>query len=530
MIERTVTALQVPLLDVNAEPQGLPRGCVLVVDDDRVLRRFLRMALTDAGFDVVEAGDGVEALEQLDRRNCGLVLLDAQLPRLSGHEVLRRVRSQARTRTLPVILVTSDDALSQRVAGLAAGADDYVIKPFLIDEVVARVRTTLRAHDAWRDTLEVHERHRASLSRALAGAARQDTLEEAAAVLCNAIADQRGVDAAALVRLTADGRAITLARAGRPMTIALADVLARAETGPWIERDPLQVHAPLDATDDGRTPGVLIAELDEQAIDAAAGLAAAIDCAAAISGLLLPRLVQRRRREMDGAELRGLLTAGAFEAHFQPIVDLRSGDVVGAEALTRFDDGSNPASRFGEASALGLGIQLELATLAAAVTAARAFVPSTAWLSLNVSPELMLSSSFGTVRDVLDLRDRDIVLELSEQQLVTDYDAVRAALRSTGDDVRWSIDDAGSGFASLRHILRLEPAFIKLDRSWVEGVDTDPAKQAMIAGLCHFSQQTGAQLIAEGIETEPECAVLRRLGVTLGQGYLLGRPAPVAAA
>jgi EAL domain-containing protein (putative c-di-GMP-specific phosphodiesterase class I) len=107
---------------------------------------------------------------------------------------------------------------------------------------------------------------------------------------------------------------------------------------------------------------------------------------------------------------------------------------------------------------------------------------------------------------------------------------LRAAVASVGDGVRLSIDDAGSGFASLRHILRLDPAFIKLDRSWVHGVDTDPARQAMIAGLRHFADQTGAQLIAEGIEQEEERAVLIDLRVDLGQGFLLGRPAPVGAA
>ena len=248
--------------------------------------------------------------------------------------------------------------------------------------------------------------------------------------------------------------------------------------------------------------------------------------AAALSALLLPRLRTELDRELEGAELRALLDARAFESHFQPILDLRTDAIVGVEALTRFADGSSPETRFGEASTVGLGIDLELATLASAVEAARSLEPDTGWLSLNVSPELMLSPQRERVREILDLRDRDVVLELSERQLVTDYDAVRRALRSSGDGVRWSIDDAGSGFASLRHILRLEPAFIKLDRSWVQAVDTDPAKQAMIAGLGHFARTTGAQLIAEGIETVAEREVLFDLGVGLGQGFLLGRPVP----
>ncbi len=122
------------------------------------------------------------------------------------------------------------------------------------------------------------------------------------------------------------------------------------------------------------------------------------------------------------------------------------------------------------------------------------------------------------------------MLELSEQEAVDDYDAIRSAVDAVGDRVRLSIDDAGSGFASLRHILRLDPDFIKLDRSWIHGVDADPARRAMIAGLRHFADQTGATLIAEGIEREEERQTLIELGVDLGQGYLLGRPAALTPA
>jgi EAL domain-containing protein (putative c-di-GMP-specific phosphodiesterase class I) len=89
------------------------------------------------------------------------------------------------------------------------------------------------------------------------------------------------------------------------------------------------------------------------------------------------------------------------------------------------------------------------------------------------------------------------------------------------------VDDAGAGFASLRHILELRPTFVKLDRWLVADLQSDDARQAMIVGLRHFSRATGCRLIAEGIETEDELAILRALDIHLGQGYLLGRPMPV---
>jgi EAL domain-containing protein (putative c-di-GMP-specific phosphodiesterase class I) len=90
------------------------------------------------------------------------------------------------------------------------------------------------------------------------------------------------------------------------------------------------------------------------------------------------------------------------------------------------------------------------------------------------------------------------------------------------------VDDAGAGYAGLRHILEIRPQFVKLDISLVRHVDTDPARQAMVAGMAHFAGKVGCELIAEGIETEGELDELARLGIPLGQGYLFGKPEPIA--
>jgi EAL domain-containing protein (putative c-di-GMP-specific phosphodiesterase class I) len=89
-----------------------------------------------------------------------------------------------------------------------------------------------------------------------------------------------------------------------------------------------------------------------------------------------------------------------------------------------------------------------------------------------------------------------------------------------------AVDDAGSGFASMQHIVELAPRYLKLDVSLVRHVDRDLTRQAMAAGLCHFASRIGCEVIAEGIEDADELATLRTLGVPLGQGYLLGRPEP----
>jgi len=120
------------------------------------------------------------------------------------------------------------------------------------------------------------------------------------------------------------------------------------------------------------------------------------------------------------------------------------------------------------------------------------------------------------------------VLEVTEHSEITDYRAFRQALLELGPRVRLAVDDAGAGFASLRHILELRPAFVKLDRQVIMGIDEDEARKAMVAGLRHFALNTGCWLIAEGVETPAELATLKELDVRYVQGYLLGRPLPAA--
>jgi two-component system response regulator MprA len=115
---------------------------ILVVDDEPAVREALRRALQLEGYDVELAGDGVEALERLAANGVDAVLLDVMMPRLDGLETCRRLRRDGNP--LPVLMLTARDAVSDRVAGLDAGADDYVVKPFALEELLARLRALLR--------------------------------------------------------------------------------------------------------------------------------------------------------------------------------------------------------------------------------------------------------------------------------------------------------------------------------------------------------------------------------------------------
>jgi EAL domain-containing protein (putative c-di-GMP-specific phosphodiesterase class I) len=121
---------------------------------------------------------------------------------------------------------------------------------------------------------------------------------------------------------------------------------------------------------------------------------------------------------------------------------------------------------------------------------------------------------------------RPLALEVTEHVPIEDYSELRRALLECGP-AHVAVDDAGAGYASLRHILELQPDVVKLDIGLVRNIDSDPARQALVAGLVHYAQTAGLRLIGEGVETEAERDTLRALGVPLGQGYLFGRPAPL---
>ena len=150
-------------------------------------------------------------------------------------------------------------------------------------------------------------------------------------------------------------------------------------------------------------------------------------------------------------------------------------------------------------------------------------LPAGAWLSLNVSPALIALG--GVLGMALAPRRRSIVLEITEHEAVAEYGPLRDAVRDLGADIRLAVDDAGAGVANFNHLVELRPEFLKIDAGLVRGVNDDVGRQAVVAGLVHFAASAGCQVIAEGIETDAELATVTNLGVSLGQGYLLARPA-----
>lgn len=244
------------------------------------------------------------------------------------------------------------------------------------------------------------------------------------------------------------------------------------------------------------------------------------------------KLLQDRDRHRQAVRERilSVVEDGSLRAVFQPVVDVESRLPVGVEALARFrcEPVRSPDQWFAEARAVGLGRVLEVAALRAAVTQMRRLPPGM-FIAVNASPQLLTSSALWTLLGEVD--PARLVLEITEHSRIRHYGRIRDvvdALRGMG--VRLAVDDVGAGFASLRHVLVLRPDLIKLDVSITRDVDTDPARQLLIASILAFAAEMSTMVVAEGVETVDEMASLRNLGVRFAQGYGFGRPASLAVA
>lgn len=395
--------------DRHSPTRAFGDAVVLVIDDSPANVLLLERMLTRAGVERVEGiTDPVLATDAFRRVEPDIVLLDLHMPHIDGMALLEAFRTVIpRDCFVPVIVLTADTTPEAKNRALAAGANDFLTKPFEHAEVLLRVNNLLQTRRLHSELRQHNQQLKEEIER-------------------NEVIERRKVEE----------------RAGRR---------------------------------------------------------------------------NRIQRVLEGCGLTMV---------FQPIVDLRTDRVAGFEALARFSDEPTrpPNEWFAEAAELDLGVELELCAIRSAIVQLDR-VPAHAYLSVNAAPETVLHPDLtGTIE-----ADGDrIVLEITEHIAVSEYDTLIErvdVLRGFG--VRIAVDDAGAGYASLQHILRLCPDIVKLDVALTRSLDCDPARRALATALVQFGREIRADITAEGIERPQELEVLRKIGASNGQGYLLGRPGPL---
>ncbi len=201
---------------------------------------------------------------------------------------------------------------------------------------------------------------------------------------------------------------------------------------------------------------------------------------------------------------------------------------MGADALSRFvgTPVRPPDQWFSDAASVGLAVELELMAMEIALRQLL-HLSGDVYLSLNASAETIMSDGLASV--LADAPNERVVLELAEVVPAEHFPAFAQRITDVrAKGIRLAVDDAGSGDSSFRRLLQLKPDIFKLDIGLSRGIDADPARRSFGRALLNFGlDASGAEFVAEGIETQDELDSLRSLGCSAGQGYYLGRPAPL---
>ncbi len=234
----------------------------------------------------------------------------------------------------------------------------------------------------------------------------------------------------------------------------------------------------------------------------------------------------------SAAAVRDIVRARNLTPVYQPIVDLRDGSVLGFEGLIRPGASSsftNPGQLFAAAAASGRTVELDLACFEVVAAGSTTISPEQV-VTINLSPQTLEAQDF-TATWLLEILTRyqlspgRVIVELTEREAITDLERLRrnvAALQHAG--VRLAADDVGAGNAGLRLLSQVRFDIMKIDLSLVQEGTQHDSSRAVVRSLMDLAARQGAVTIAEGIETADQLRSLRELGITTGQGYLLGRP------
>lgn len=560
---------------------------VLLADDEIVVRTLLQRTLERIGLEVICAGDGMDAAEQLlDPNGPRIAILDWMMPRMDGPAVCRRVRGQAGNAYRYLILLTARERREDVLTGFEAGADDYLIKPWNPEEIKARVRAGQRivelqdklTHDAEHDALTglpnrafFTKRLSESISRAESNETRRFTVlfvdidrfktinDSLGHMLGDEVMKQVARRIQQSVRQERTARTLTDRRLFSPPE----DVVARLGGDEFV----VLLEDFADVNDGVRVAKHIQADLEapfhigdhELFVTASIGISTSNRNSAHTSDILrsadsamyMAKVLGKDRYEIkDPSEpnaaphrlriehdLRKALQHNEFVVHYQPIVQLSDCRITSFEALIRWQHQTRglvfPGDFLPIADEIGLTPQIGSWVLKEACRQTYMWnnaVPDVDPVTICVN--LMAKQFdpyrlFAEVKQVIQetgIDPRTLELEVTEtltMQHALHADEIFRGLSTLG--VTFSLDDFGTGYSSLTYLQRFPVRKLKIDRSFISGIDRSPESFAIVETIVKLGHILGMKVVGEGIETLEQMNILRGLGCDLGQGYLFSR-------
>jgi diguanylate cyclase (GGDEF)-like protein len=550
---------------------------VLIADDDEINLLLLRETLEGAGFEVVAASDGAEALNLAAMDRFDAALLDVQMPNVDGHEVCRRLRAAEATRHLPIVMITGRDDPASIEKTYEAGATDFIAKPVNWTLIPHRLVYILRNADRDRRMRELayfdpgtglpnrqacidaaaEALRRAPESPARSGVALLQIevagVRRVAETFGNEMGDQVMLAIARHLpaKLTAQVHSafqLEVARtAAEEFTVLVVGPevgqLAR-EISEWLLRwfgDPIRVTE----NEFFVRPTIGVAIYPEHGADAETLLMHAATAryhaqtGGATEQVVYAQSMSNRARErmrLD-VELRRAIRDEQLMLYFQPKVRASDGSLAGVEALLRWfhpDLGEISPGRFIPiAEESGLIQDIDAWTMRTACRQLSNWERGgfTTTMAVNVSGKHFLYGDPAQVveREIASSRVQPgkLIVEITESVLLRDAVRVRRGLNAVRElGCRVAVDDFGTGYSSLAYLRGFPVDMLKVDRVFVQRVHSDPVDAAICMAVLTLARSLGLGVTAEGVELEDQLRWLREHGCDEIQGFLIAKALP----
>jgi len=557
--------------------QSICRSRVLIADDDEINLLLLRETLEGAGFEVVAASDGAEALNLAALDRFDAALLDVQMPNVDGHEVCRRLRAAEATRHLPIVMITGRDDPASIEKTYEAGATDFIAKPVNWTLIPHRLVYILRNADRDRRMRELayfdpgtglpnrqacidaaaEALRRAPESTARSGVALLQIevagVRRVAETFGNEMGDQVMLAIARHLpaKLTAQVHSafqLEVARtAAEEFTVLVVGPevgqLAR-EISEWLLRwfgDPIRVTE----NEFFVRPTIGVAIYPEHGADAETLLMHAATAryhaqtGGATEQVVYAQSMSNRARErmrLD-VELRRAIRDEQLMLYFQPKVRASDGSLAGVEALLRWfhpDLGEISPGRFIPiAEESGLILDIDAWTMRTACRQLSNWERGgfTTTMAVNVSGKHFLYGDPAQVveREIASSRVQPgkLIVEITESVLLRDAARVRRGLNAVRElGCRVAVDDFGTGYSSLAYLRGFPVDMLKVDRVFVQRVHSDPVDAAICMAVLTLARSLGLGVTAEGVELEDQLRWLREHGCDEIQGFLIAKALP----
>ena len=557
--------------------QSICRSRVLIADDDEINLLLLRETLEGAGFEVVAASDGAEALNLAALDRFDAALLDVQMPNVDGHEVCRRLRAAEATRHLQIVMITGRDDPASIEKTYEAGATDFIAKPVNWTLIPHRLVYILRNADRDRRMRELayfdpgtglpnrqacidaaaEALRRAPESPARSGVALLQIevagVRRVAETFGNEMGDQVMLAIARHLpaKLTSQVHSafqLEVARtAAEEFTVLVVGpevAQLASEISEWLLRwfgDPIRVTE----NEFFLRPTIGVAIYPEHGADAETLLMhAAMARYHAQTGGATEQVVYaesmsnraRERMRLD-VELRRAIRDEQLMLYFQPKVRASDGSLAGVEALLRWfhpDLGEISPGRFIPiAEESGLILDIDAWTMRTACRQLSNWERGgfTTTMAVNVSGKHFLYGDPAQVveREIASSRVQPgkLIVEITESVLLRDAARVRRGLNAVRElGCRVAVDDFGTGYSSLAYLRGFPVDMLKVDRVFVQRVHSDPVDAAICMAVLTLARSLGLGVTAEGVELEDQLRWLREHGCDEIQGFLIAKALP----